>query len=371
MRYPLLAALGILLLQACNAAEAGAGGASAPPPTPVSAATPLVEDAVEWSEFTGHTEAVATVELRARVSGYLTRVGFVEGDVVEKGALLYALDARPYEADLARAEGELARAGANVSFAEREVGRAERLIAAQAIAERERDSTQSTLDRERAATKVAQAAVASARLNIEYSRLVAPIRGRIGRTSVTPGNLVQANGAEPLTTIVSIDPIYVYVDVDEARALRLSTEGASAKVWVGVADEGGYPHEGTLDWIDNHAQAGSGTVRARAVIANPDGKLRPGMFARLRLPRDRIERAVLVDDRAVGTDQDRKFVYVIEGDKVAYRAVDLGGKFEGLRIVRDGLTASDRVVVSGLQRVRPGMTVAARDVAMKEEGSAQ
>ncbi len=369
MRYPLIAALALVFLQACKSAEAGPGGAAAPPATQVSAARPVVGDAVEWTELTGHTEAVATVELRARVSGYLTRVGFVEGDVVEKGALLYALDSRPYEADLARAEGELARASANVSFAEREAGRAERLIAAQAIAERERDSTQSTLDRERAAAKVAQAAVASARLNIEYSRLTAPIRGRIGRTSVTPGNLVPANGAEALTTIVSIDPIYVYVDVDEARALQLSTKADGSKVSVGIADEEGYPHEGTLDWIDNHAQAGTGTVRARAVIANPDGKLRPGMFARLRLPRDRIERAVLVADRAVGTDQDRKFVYVIEGDKVAYRAVDLGGKFEGLRIVRDGLTASDHVVVSGLQRVRPGMTVAAREVTMNEEAA--
>lgn len=358
MRYPSFAALAALALSACS--DAVAHDAKEPPPPQVNAVRPRIDSAVEWTELTGHTEAVATVELRARVSGYLTRVGFVEGDVVDKGALLYSLDARPYEAELARAEGELTRAQANAAFAEREAGRAERLIAAQAIAERERDTTQSNLERERAATKVAQAAVTAARLNIEYSRLTSPIKGRIGRTSVTPGNLVPANGAEPLTTIVSIDPLYVYVDVDEARALQLAAK-ADSKVQVGIADEDGYPHEGKLDWIDNHAQAGTGTVRVRAVIQNPEGKLRPGMFARLRLPQTTLERAVLVDDRAVGTDQDRKFVYVVDGDKVAYRGVSLGGKYDGLRIVRDGLTSTDRVIVSGLQRVRPGMTVAVKE----------
>lgn len=363
MRYPLFV-LAALALTACSAAVANDGSAQ-PPATQVSTARPVVEKATEWHELTGHTEAVATVELRARVSGYLTHIAFVEGQIVEKGQVLYALDARPFEAELSRALGELARAKANVGLAERDAARAEKLIAAQAIAERERDTTQSALERDQAAVKIAEAAVAAARLNVEYSRLTAPIKGRIGRTSVTVGNLVPAGG-EPLTTIVSIDPLYVYVDVDETRAMQLAAKTDRIKAYVGVADEEGYPHEGYLDWVDNHAEAGTGTVRARAVIPNAQGTLRPGLFARLRLPAATLDEAVLVSDRAIGTDQDRKFVYVVEGDKIAYRAVQLGAKHDGLRIVRDGLKADDLVVVSGLQRVRPGMAVAVRDGSMKD-----
>jgi RND family efflux transporter MFP subunit len=370
MRITLIASLALLGLQACTSAEAGSTAAgTAPPPPQVSAAQPIVAAATEWDEFTGHTEAVESVELRARVAGYLLHVNFKEGDLVQKGAVLYTLDSRPYQAELARAEGELARAGANVGFAERDDHRAESLIAAQAISDRERDTTQSALHRERANVKVAEAAVAAARLNVEYSRLTAPIAGRIGRTTVTPGNLIPANGAIALTTIVSIDPIYVYVDMDEGRALRLAAKADRPKAYVAIGDDEGYPHEGVIDWIDNHAETGTGTVRARAVIPNAQGKLRPGLFARLRLPAASLDEAILVSDRAIGTDQDRKFVYVVEGDKVAYRAVQLGGKHDGLRIVRDGLSAPDRVLVSGLQRVRPGMTVAVREAGMKEESN--
>ena len=363
MRYLVL--LSMLALHACSAAKADKP--AQPPAAAVTIAKPVVAASTEWQEYTGHIEAVATVELRARVSGYLTRVGFRDGELVEKGQVLYTLDARPYEAELARAEGEAARANANVTFAKLEAARAEKLIAEHAIADRERDSTTSALQQAEAAVRVAQAAVSSARLNVEYARITAPISGRIGSTNVTAGNLIPAGGTQPLAVIVAVDPLYVYVDVDEAHALALvakTTKTEPLKAWIGVADEEGWPHEGRIDWIDNRASAGTGTVSVRAVIPNKDGRLRPGLFARLRLPAQQVERAVLVSDRAVGTDQDRKFVYVVSNDTVEYRAVKLGPKQDGLRIIHDGVKPDDLVVVSGLQRVRPCVQVAAKEVDM-------
>lgn len=373
--FVLIASIIVLLLSVHFLAGCGSGSAraadNAPPAPSVTTAKPVVADAIAWDEYTGHTEAVASVEVRARVSGYLSRVGFTEGSVVRKGDLLYALDARPYEAEAARAEAELTRAKANLELAERDVERADRLAAEKAISVREADVNRTNAAQQRAAVQSAQAALSAARLNIEYSHLAAPIGGRVGRTAITPGNLVPAGGPEALTTIVQLDPLYVYVDVDESRALALaralSASADKRRADISLAEEADYPHQATIDWVDNRADAATGTLRVRAVVPNPDGTLRPGMFARMRVAAQTLKDAVLVDDRAIGTDQDRKFVYVID-DKgaVAYRAVKLGPKQDGLRIVLDGITKDDRVIVSGLQRVRPGVVVKENTVAMAD-----
>jgi len=354
-------------LAACDGNVAHATAGASPPS--VSTAHPVVAQAVEWDEYTGHTEAMASVEIRARVGGYLERVAFAEGALVKKGDLLYAIDARPYEAEVARAEADLARANAEAAFAKRETARAEILVKDRAIAERDYDVERSKFDQLAASSQVASAALATARLNLGYSRLYAPISGRIGRTSVTPGNLVAAGAPVPLTTLVSVDPLYVYVDVDEARALRTARPSAArgaeprTPASVGLTGEEGYPRQGYLDFVENHADPGSGTVQIRVVLDNADGHLTPGLFSRVRIPSSAAHDALLISDSAVGTDQDRKFVYVIgDGEKVEYRRVVLGPLHEGLRIVHDGLKPSDRVVVNGLQRVRPGAVVAAHDV---------
>ncbi len=253
-----------------------------------------------------------------------------------------------------------------MELAERDAQRADKLAAEKAISVREAEVNHTNANQQRAAVQSAQAALNAARLNVEYSYLSSPITGRVGRTAVTPGNLIAAGGAEPLTTIVSIDPIYVYVDVDESRALVLAN-AKDAKADISLGEETDYPHAARIDWIDNRADAATGTIRVRAVVPNPDGALRPGMFARMRVPARTIQNALLVDDRAIGTDQDRKYVYVVDANgAVAYKAVKLGPKQDGLRIVLEGLDANDRVLVSGLQRVRPGVVVKENVVAMAD-----
>ncbi|MBC7793050.1 MAG: efflux RND transporter periplasmic adaptor subunit [Clostridia bacterium] len=373
--FVLIASIIVLLLSVhflagCSPGRANAANDAPLAPT-VTTALPVVADAIAWDEYTGHTEAVASVEIRARVSGYLERVGFSEGAIVRKGELLYALDARPYEAEVARADAEVTRAKANLELAERDVTRADKLVAERAISPREADVNHTNAAQQRAAVQSAEASLKAARLNIEYSYLNAPITGRVGRTAVTPGNLIAAGG-EPLTTIVSVDPLYVYVDVDESRALVLANgpqkgsnlQSEKRHAQIGLGEEADYPREAAIDWIDNRADAATGTIRVRAVVPNPDGLLRPGMFARMRVPSQTLKGALLVDDRAIGTDQDRKFVYIVESNgTVVYRAVKLGPKHDGLRIVLDGITKDDRVIVSGLQRVRPGVMVRANTIA--------
>ncbi|RYE94476.1 MAG: efflux RND transporter periplasmic adaptor subunit, partial [Myxococcales bacterium] len=233
---------------------------------------------------------------------------------------------------------------------------------------REFDAQSNALLQVAASSRIATASMTAAQLSIEYATIRAPIAGRIGRALVTPGNLVSP-GSTPLATLVSVDPMHVYVDVDEARALRYRGQVGAGQLHahVGFADEDGYPHDGVIDFIDNRVDEATGTVKARAVIANPDGRLSPGLFARMRLPASAERDALLVSDRAIGTDQSRKFVYVVgPDDKVESRTVKLGPLHDGLRVVREGVTGDDRVVVNGLQRVRPGSAVSAKVVAMKE-----
>jgi multidrug efflux system membrane fusion protein len=356
------------LLAACNQPTADS---AAPPPPTVAVSRPVQREIAEWDEYTGRFEAVEAVEVRARVGGYLEKVNFKDGSLVKKGDLLFVIDPRPYKAALGRAQGELARAQARRDLAKNELARAQRLFEKRVLSEEEFDTRDKNLREADAAVQAARSAVDEAKLDLEFTEVRAPISGRIGRELVTEGNLVNdgTGTATLLTTIVSVDPIYVYFEVDEQAYLRQGArrrtggrstlQGAENPVFVGLADEEGFPHEGRLDFLDNRFDPAVGTIRARAVVDNPDGLLTPGLFARVKLPRSGKFPAVLVDDKAVLTDQDRKYVYVLDADNRAQRRdVRLGRMAEGLRIVTDGLSADDAVVVYGVQKIFfPGMAV--------------
>jgi RND family efflux transporter MFP subunit len=293
-------------------------------------------------------------------------VAFKDGDLVKKGDLLFVVDPQPYGAALERAQADLERTRIDRALAEREAARAEVLFKNSVIAERDRDTQGTALLQLTARSRVAGATVAAAQIELDHAFVHAPISGRMGRTLVTAGNLVGPTMPSPLATLVSVDPLYVYVDVDEANALRLGRGGSKngsapatpPAALVGFADEPGHPHTATIDFVDNHVDPQTGTLKLRVVVKNEGGRLTPGLFARVRLPAGAAHETVLVADRAVGTDQDRRYVYVVDAeDKVQRRVVKLGPLHDGLRVVREGLGASDRVVVVGLQRVRPGVQV--------------
>jgi multidrug efflux system membrane fusion protein len=344
---------------------------AAPPPPSVTVAGVPEREITEWDEFTGRLEAVDAVEIRPRVSGYIRRVTFAEGKEVRKGGVLFEIDPRPYEADLARAEAELERARSAAALAASEVQRAGKLVDVQAISREEYDSRTSAEAQGGAMVRGAEAAVLTARLNLEWTRVRSPIAGRVSRAEVTAGNLVQAGppDATLLTTVVSIDPIYVYFEGDEQtylRYVRLARQGSRPSsrdvrnpVYLGLANEEGFPHKGYMDFVDNQLNPQTGTIRARAVFSNKDRLFTPGLFARIRLVGSGSYRATIVLDRAIGTDQDKKFVLVLKPDStVEYRPVQLGRLVGGLRVVDSGLAAGDQIVINGLQRVRPGMKVA-------------
>ncbi len=350
------------------------GCRGAPPPAPPAPGVTVAEvperDINEWDEFTGRLEAVDAVEIRPRVSGYIQRVAFAEGKEVRKGDVLFEIDPRPYAADLARADAELEVARTRAELAAREVERAGRLVAVQAISKEEFDTRTAGEAESAAAVRAAEAAVATARLDLEWTRVRSPIAGRVGRAEVTEGNLVQAGPptATRLTTVVSLDPIYVYFEGDEQTYLRyaeMARSGARPSsrdtrnpVYIGLANESGFPHQGYMDFVDNQLNPESGTIRARAVLSNKDRRFTPGLFARIKLVGSGRYRTALIQDRAVGTDQDKKFVLVLQPDStVEYRAVQVGRVVDGLRIVRGGLKPGERIVVNGLQRARPGMKV--------------
>jgi multidrug efflux system membrane fusion protein len=344
--------------------EAHAGPADVRPQ--VTVAQVIQATVTEFSEHTGHTESPSTVDIRARATGYLTRAAFHEGDLVKKGELLFEVDAKPYQASLNRAKAELASARVDVELARKNAARGEQLFQANVISEQDWDTRSATFHQLEARTQVASAAVNSAELDLDYAYVRSPIAGRIGRFLVTPGNLVGPNLPTPLTTVVSVDPLYVYVDVDETRALRLGrTPGAVARV--AFSGEDGFPHEATLDFLDNRVDAQTGMLKVRAVLKNPDGRWVHGLFARVQLPEEVSHEAVLIADLAVATDQDRRFVWVVDAaGKVEHRTIKVGPLNGGLRIVREGLTSTDRIVVRGLQRVRPGALVATQTISMRD-----
>jgi len=326
----------------------------------------------EWDEFMGRLEAVESVEIRPRVSGYIERVVFVAGKEVRKGDVLFQIDPRPYQAEVAHAEAELGQARSASELAARSLGRSKQLAAGDAISREELDNRTAAAERSAAAVRGAQAAVATARLNLEWTRVRSPIAGRVGRAEVTAGNLVQAGSATRLTTVVSLDPIYASFDADERSYLKYAARGGNGprdhrtRILLGTAGEGSaFPHEGYVDFFDNQLDPRSGTVRARAVFSNKDHLFAPGLFARLKLVGGAAYQATVVSDRAVGTDQDKKFVLVVKADStVEYRPIQLGRLVDGYRVVAGGVNPGEKVVVNGLQRVRPGMHVTATFVPM-------
>jgi RND family efflux transporter MFP subunit len=376
-----LAVPGALLVAVLSLAALNLGRAKQPPAAPPLQAVTVAEvperEITEWDEFTGRLEAVDQVEIRSRVSGYIKRVAFDEGKEVKKGEVLFEIDPRPYEADLARAQAELDQARSAAALAQSEVQRAGKLVAMQAISREEFDSRTSAEVQGGAQVRAAEAAVQTARLNLEWTRVRSPIAGRVSNALVTPGNLVEAGppAGEVLTTVVSVDSMYLYFDSDEQTYLRYAGRARSAggtnwrtarlPVYLGLANETGFPHEGRLDFVDNQVDPGSGTIRTRAVFSNRSRALTPGLFARVKLVGTEKLNATLVRDAAIGTDQDRKFVLVVgPGDTLAYRPIMPGRLTDGLRIVTSGLKPGERVVVNGLMRVRPGMKVAPTLTAM-------
>lgn len=348
--------------------ETRASSAAAPQAVPVQVATVVRTDVRAWDEFSGRLEAVQRVDVRSRVAGTVHAVHFREGSLVKQGELLLTIDPAPYQADVDRAEAQVVAAQARVSHAKSEAERAQRLFEERAIAGREHDERVNAHREAEANLRAAQAALQSARLNLGYTQVRAPVSGRVGKLEVTVGNLVAAGPASPvLTTLVSLDPIYASFEADErvlARALaglRGAGPGELARIPVemGTAATEDTPYRGKLHLVDNQVDAKSGTVRVRAVFDNRDGMLIPGQFARLRMAQARAFPAVLITERAVGTDQSKRFVMVVGQDnKVDYREVKLGPSIDGLRVVTQGLEADERIVVNGLQRVRPGTIVA-------------
>jgi RND family efflux transporter MFP subunit len=353
-----------------------------PPPPAVEVAAAIERDLSDWDEFTGRIEPVESVRVRPRVTGYIDRVAFEEGSYVKKGALLFEIDPRPYRAALARAEADLTAARTRAELARNEVVRADRLLSARAISQEEYDERVNRSRETAASVQAAEAAVQVARLDLDFTRVTAPISGRTGRAEVTVGNLVQSGAnATLLTTVVSTDRVYVGFEGDEQVFLKygeMSRRGddpelptARNVVLMGLSNEQGFPHEGHLVFVDNQLDPRTGTISGRAVFDNADGAFTPGLFARIKLvASDRI-RAVLVRDRAIGTDQDQKFVMVIgPDDKAIYRPVKLGRVVDGLRIVKQGVKPGEVIVVNGLQRVRPGMTVKPTKVPMDPSAAA-
>jgi multidrug efflux system membrane fusion protein len=364
-------ALAVTLL-AAGCAQTSAQPAPPPPPQ-VTVASVIERDVTEWDEFTGRLQAVDSVEVRPRVSGLIAAVRFNEGAIVRRGDLLFEIDPRPFQAEVDRLRAELARARATGQRAASELRTAEKLRAENAIAKEEHDRRAAFAQESTAQSAAVEAALRAAELNLEFTRVTSPIDGRVGRAIVTEGNLVSSGPGEAtlLTTVVSLDPVYAYFDADEQIFLKytaslsaglqgpaLRNRGSQLPIRMALANDQGFPRAGHMDFLDNQLDGATGTIRARAVFRNSDGQLTPGLFVRLRLAGTASYRGLLIQDRAVGTDLSKKFVYVVgEKNDVQYRTVTLGPIVDGLRVVRSGLEAGESVVVSGLQRVRPGVQV--------------
>lgn len=337
----------------------------------VDVARVLVEPVTIKETFTGRLEAPETIQLRPRVSGYIQEVAFEEGELVEAGDLLFRIDPRPYEARAKSARAALDQARSQLKLAEQEAERAQQLMEERAVSREEYEQRQAALARARAEVGVAEAAVDTAELDLEYTRVTAPVSGRAGRARVTRGNLANADESL-LTTIVSVDPLHVYFVSNESDALGslpLVDASANTEVRVTLAGQQDASHVGRLDYVDNRLDADTGTLTFRAELRNPGGLLKPGQFARVEMPVTRLERAVLVDRKAVLTDQDRRYVYVVDGDDtVVRRQVHTGREVDGLLVIDAGLNSGDRVVINGTQKIfGAGVVVDPRMVAMRED----
>jgi len=390
----ILATICTIVLAACSHSHAQSASNAAPPPPAVTVAEVISRPLHHWDELTGELQAVNTVEVHPRVSGFIDSVQFTEGARVAKGQLLFQIDPRPFQIEIERLEAELRRAQSKLDFATAGRARAERLYAQNAIAREEYEQLTSAETEASGDLGSLNAQLHAARLNLEYSHVRSPIDGHVSRALITPGNLVSS--ANLLTTVVSDDPIYAYFDTDEATYLKFAQEGqavrqqavaqegqavrrapasraangaASSPVFMGLVGEQGYPHQGRLDFIDNQVDARSSTIHARAVFDNKDGRFTPGLFARIKLVANDSYDAILIDERAVGNDLGKKFVLVLKpDDTLEYRAVTLGTRIDGLRVVEEGLQPADTIVVNGLQHVAAGAKVQATRVVMTAGG---
>ncbi len=369
-----IGAMAMLTTSGC--ARPGASPSQAPLPQ-VSVAEVVQKRVKDWDEFTGRLQAIETVEIRPRVSGYIDRVAFIEGGLVKAGDLLFVIDPRPYKADYDRAAADVKRYKTVLQLAQIESARVQKLKESGAVSQEELDERTSTVAQGEANLAGAEAALEAAALNLSFTRVISPIAGRVSRAEVTRGNLVTGgtNGGTLLSSVVSMDPIYLYFDADEQSYLRYSrmardgerpsSRNTANPVQVGLANEDGFPHSGSMDFVDNQVNPQTGTIRGRAVLSNKDGVFTPGLFARIQLLGSGEHEAVLIDDRAVNTDQSQKYVLVLgSGNTIEYRKVQLGRVVNGLRVVRAGLKPGDVIVVNGVQRVHPGVTVAPERVAM-------
>jgi RND family efflux transporter MFP subunit len=368
------------VLSGCGRNEAAEQHA-APPAPQVTVAAAISRKITESDEFTGRFEAVERVEVRPRVSGYIASVNFKEGSEVKKGDVLFVIDPRPYQAERDKAAAGLAQARSQLVLARTERERGTRLLAQHAISQEEFDTRTAGSEQAEANVEAARAALDAAALNLEFTRVTAPISGRISRALVTSGNFV-TNGQTPLTTLVSLDPIYVSFDGGEQEYLKFSKaarEAATDKaqdarnpVQVGLANETDFPHQGVLVFVDNALDPATGTIRSRALLENHERQFTPGLFARIRLMDGAQHDAVLVNDSAIGTDQTMRYVLVVDKtNKVELRPVQLGPVVDGLREVQSGLSPGETIVVNGLQRVRPGAQVQPQRVAMGEPRSGE
>jgi membrane fusion protein, multidrug efflux system len=373
---PLRASLAALALVGAALAVAacgnGAAQAGAPPPSEVDAAQVVVKPVRQWDEFSGRIAATDAVEVRARVSGYIDRIAFKDGDEVKVGDLLFVIDPRPYRAAYDSAVAQLERARAAAWLAQTQEQRAHTLIAAKAISRDEFETRRAGLTQGNADVHGAEAAVATAKLNLGYTEVRSPIAGRVGRAMLTVGNLAQADQTL-LTTVVSQDPVYVYFRPDEQTFLRyseLARNGERANsdnpVRVGLANSQGYPYTGTVNFVNNQVDPATGTIDLRAVVPNAERVFTPGLYARVLLQGSAEFKAMLIDEKAILTDQDRKYVYVVGPENKATRKdITLGGLIDGLRVVQSGLDANDKVIVAGLMKIfAPGTPVKANLVAM-------
>jgi multidrug efflux system membrane fusion protein len=368
--FAALTMVSALSLSACapSVGHSTANAAKSPPAAQVTVAEVIHRPLRDWSEFTGRLEAVQSVEIRPRVSGYIDRIGFEEGVRVKKGQILFRIDPRPFRAEAERQLAARTRALSELDLAKANHARAQRLIGENAISREEFERLSSADAVAASDLSAANAALDAAKLNLEFTEVRAPIDGRVSRALITQGNLVSSDSL--LTTIVSDDPVYASFDADEQTFLRYSRNAANRTagedpVYMGLTDEKDFPHRGRLNFVDNQVDRKTGTIRTRAVFANPDGIYTPGLFVRIRLVGRDTRDAVLIDDRAVGTDLGKKFVFVLKNDStVDYRGVTLGPDVDGLRVVDSGLKVGEVIVVNGLQRVRPGALVSATKVIM-------
>ncbi|HAS1107293.1 TPA: efflux RND transporter periplasmic adaptor subunit [Enterobacter cloacae] len=373
-----LNALGAVLLSALLVGcDEGVAQNAAPQAPTVSAADVVVKSISQWDSFNGRIEAVESVQLRPRVSGYIDKVNYTDGQEVKKGQVLCTIDDRTYRATLEQAQAALARAKTQASLAQSEANRTDKLVNTHLVSREEWEQRRAAAVQAQADIRAAQAAVDAAQLNLDFTKVTAPIDGRASRALITSGNLVTAgDSASVLTTLVSQKTVYVYFDVDEStylhyQKLALSGQGAASNhqalpVEIGLVGEDGYPHQGKVDFLDNQLTPSTGTIRMRALLDNTQRQFTPGLFARVRLPGSAEFQATLIDDKAVLTDQDRKYVYVVDKESKAQRRDITPGRLaDGLRIVQQGLKPGDKVIVDGLQKVfMPGMPVNAKTVAM-------